>query len=118
MHRASWRQEIDDRNALTRRAAHVPTPEPIDLPAFVRSTLDGEHGENMESMLTVDGACETVISGIQRRVGRTLTHSERVQVEVATVSARNLRALEAAAYLEDAQRTFASPFSVFARRVG
>jgi hypothetical protein len=112
----SWQQDIAERE-YARQNPPAPKPAPVDLKVFVTSVLNGEVGGiPMERMLTVDGACAAVIGQLERHGGRRLTQSERIKVEIATVCARNMGFLEAAAYLEDAQRMFHSP--MFGARVG
>jgi hypothetical protein len=105
----SWQRDIAERD-YARQHPPAQKPEPVDLKTFVTQVLNGEvTGVRMESLLTVDGACAAVIGQLERRGGRRLSVTERTQVEIATVCARNMAALESAAYLEDAQRMFHSP---------
>lgn len=112
MHRAHWRQAIDDAASAAKQQRNSPTVRPINLSVFIESAFEGTNEDvNVGAAADVHVAGDAITDAIVRRFGRPLTHPEFVAVLTETGFCRNRRAETRRAQLAETQRALHNPMA-------
>lgn len=111
MRKASWRQEIDQREF----EARTPVPH-INIPEFVTSAFEGTNpGVNVGAARTQDDACEAINAALAQ-AGHALTPQTKGQIGFAVALYWNQRAAAHRGALTETQLRLAGPYRMFGSR--